>query len=111
MLPCHSRECGNLILFGYTKTYYIYIMASAKNGILYVGMTNDLKRRVYEHKNGLFDGFTKRYHIHKLVYFEATEDVYSAIQREKRMKKWRRQWKINTIERSNPQWNDLYDEL
>lgn len=73
------------------KTYYVYILASKKNGTLYIGMTNDLVRRVYEHKSGLIEGFTKRYSINRLVYFESTNDVNDAIQREKRLKKWKRQ--------------------
>lgn len=93
------------------KTYYVYIMASRKNGTLYIGVTNDLIRRVYEHKNDLVDGFTKRYRIHKLVYYEATDSSYSAIAREKLLKKWNRAWKIRLIEKHNPDWKDLYDNL
>lgn len=93
------------------KTYYVYIMASKKKGTLYIGMTNDLVRRVYEHKNELIDGFTKKYNIKKLVYFESTTDVGEAILREKRMKKWRRQWKIDLIEKQNPRWEDLFNDL
>ncbi len=74
-------------------------------------MTNDLKRRVYEHKNNLIDGFTKKYDVNKLVYFEMTNEVQDAIIREKRLKKWKRQWKIELIEQVNPAWNDLYFEL
>ncbi len=77
------------------KTYYVYILASKRNGTLYRGVTNDLVRRVYEHKSGLIKGFTKRYSVNKLVYFESTNDVNAAILREKRLKKWKRQWKIN----------------
>ena len=89
------------------KTYYIYILASKINGTLYVGMTNDLARRVFEHKSGLLEGFTKKYSIDKLVYFESTSDVNEAIAREKRLKKWKRQWKIDLIENSNQDWQDL----
>jgi putative endonuclease len=89
------------------KTYYIYILASKINGTLYVGMTNDSARRVFEHKSGLLEGFTKKYSIDKLVYFESTSDVNEAIAREKRLKKWKRQWKIDLIENSNPDWRDL----
>jgi len=85
-------------------------MASKKNGALYTGVTNDLKRRVYEHKNGLVDGFTKEYYIHKLVYYEKFGHVDEAIYREKCIKKWRRQWKLELIEKFNPDWDDLYDE-
>ncbi len=91
--------------------YYIYIMASKRNGTLYIGVTNDLIRRVYEHKNDLIEGFTKKYKIHSLVYYESSGSVESAITIEKQLKKWNRQWKINLIERDNPEWNDLYSEL
>jgi len=93
------------------KLYYLYILASMKNGTLYVGVTNNLLRRIYEHKNDLVDGFTKKYKIHKLVYYEEINDAYAAIQREKQMKKWKRQWKINLIEKNNPEWKDLYYDL
>jgi putative endonuclease len=93
------------------KTYYVYIMASKKNGTLYIGVTNDLIRRVWQHKNDINEGFTKKYGVHRLVWYEATNDVRGAIQREKQMKKWRRQWKINLIEEENPDWIDLYDDL
>ena len=89
------------------RTYYVYIMASKRNGTLYIGMTNDLVRRVYEHKNELVEGFTQKYGIHQLVYYESTNNVTVAITREKRMKKWKRQWKINLIEERNPNWDDL----
>ena len=92
------------------NTYYVYIMASKKNGTLYIGVTNDLIKRVYSHKNDLVEGFTKKYGIHQLVYYEQTEDVKSAIQREKQLKKWNRNWKIELIEKMNPNWKDLYDE-
>ena len=90
---------------------YVYIMASKRNGTLYIGVTNDLARRVAEHKNGLVDGFTKRYGVHNLVYFEHTDDVTAAIQREKQLKKWNRKWKLKLIEESNPGWRDLFEEL
>jgi putative endonuclease len=86
-------------------------MASKKNGTLYIGVTNNLLKRVYEHKNNLVEGFTKRYGIHKLVYYEVYSDIYDAIEREKRMKKWNREWKINLIKKSNPSWEDLYLNL
>ena len=91
--------------------YFVYILASRRNGTLYVGVTNDLVRRVYEHKNDLVDGFTKRYGVHLLVYYESTSEVTSAIQREKQIKKWNRAWKIELIERVNQDWKDLYNEL
>jgi len=91
--------------------YFIYIMASKKKGTLYVGVTNDLMRRVFEHKNDHIEGFTKKYKVHRLVYYEHTNDIYSAIEREKTIKTWNRQWKISLIEKKNPDWNDLYPEL
>ena len=87
--------------------YYVYILASRRNGTLHVGVTNDLVRRIYEHKSDLVDGFTKRYRVHLLVYHESTGDVTSAIQREKQIKKWNRAWKIDLIERENLRWDDL----
>ncbi|MCB0060623.1 MAG: GIY-YIG nuclease family protein [Caldilineaceae bacterium] len=82
-------------------------MASKKNGTLYIGMTNNLIRRVYEHQTDMNEGFTQKYGVHRLVYYESTNDVNAAITREKRMKKWKREWKINLIEERNPNWNDL----
>jgi putative endonuclease len=89
------------------KNYYVYIMASKKNGTLYVGVTNDLARRVYEHKNGLVDGFSNRYGVKTLVYYETTDSIEAAIQREKQIKKWNRLWKLELIEGFNPDWRDL----
>ena len=93
------------------KYYFVYILASKKNGTLYIGMTNNLLRRIAEHKNNIFPGFTQRYNVHSLVYYEIFEDPYHAIQREKRLKKWNRKWKIQLIEEKNPEWKDLYDTL
>jgi putative endonuclease len=93
------------------NSYYIYILASKRNGTLYVGVTNDIIKRVWQHKNDLADGFTKKYQVHKLVYFEQTTDIESAIKREKQLKKWRRKWKLDLIEKQNPEWKDLYNEL
>jgi putative endonuclease len=93
------------------KNYYIYILASKRNGTLYIGITNDLVRRVYEHKHNMVDGFTKKYGVHLLVYYEHTESIEAALKREKQMKKWRRQWKINLIEKENPEWENLYDSI
>jgi putative endonuclease len=89
------------------RRYYVYILASKKNGTLYIGVTNDLLKRVYEHKNDLVGGFTRKYGVHNLVYYELYSDIRDAIARERRMKKWKRQWKIQLIEKSNPQWRDL----
>jgi len=93
------------------STYYVYILASKRNGTLYVGVTNDLIRRVYEHKNDFVEGFTNKYGVHRLVYFEECEDFDSARQREKRIKEWKRKWKIELIEKENPEWRDLYEEI
>ena len=92
-------------------SYWVYILASAPGGTLYVGVTNDLVRRVYEHREGLVPGFTKRYGIKKLVYYEAHDTAYAAIQREKNIKHWSREWKIDLIVSMNPAWRDLYDEI
>ena len=89
----------------------VYILASKRNGTLYIGVTSDLIKRVWEHKNDLVEGFTKEYGVHQLVYFEMLEDMVLAIQREKQMKKWNRDWKIQLIENDNPEWHDLYDSL
>lgn len=91
--------------------YYVYLLASGKHGTLYLGVTNDLIRRVYEHKNKLLPGFTSRYGIDRLVWFEVYEDPRSAITREKEIKKWRRDWKIGLIEQDNPDWLDLFPAI
>ena len=91
------------------KDYYVYVLAS-ESRTLYIGVTNNLQRRVYEHKQGLIEGFTKKYRVHKLVYYETTTDVRLAIQREKQLKGWRRQWKTELIESMNPEWADLAED-
>ncbi len=93
------------------KTFYLYIMASDKNGTLYTGVTGNLAKRVYTHKHKLIDGFTKKYSTDKLVYVEVYEYVHDAITREHRIKKWRREWKLNLIEKQNPEWDDLYYKI
>lgn len=93
------------------NSYYVYILASGRNGTLYIGVTNNLLKRVGEHTNDSVDGFTKKYQVHKLVYFEQTSDVLSAIAREKQIKKWNRLWKLRLIEENNPEWKDLYEEM
>lgn len=89
----------------------VYIVASQRNGTLYVGVTSDLIKRVWEHKNNLIEGFTKRYGIHILVWYERHETMESAIAREKAIKEWKRRWKLEIIERGNPEWRDLYSDL
>jgi len=90
------------------KTYYVYILASKRNETLYIGVTGNLIKRVYEHKKGIIESFTKKYTIHNLVYYEKYGDVRNAIKREKQIKKWNRKWKLNLIEKENPNWDDLY---
>jgi putative endonuclease len=92
------------------KTYYVYILSDGFHGTLYVGVTNNLARRIYEHKNGLVEGFTKTYGIKKLVYYESHRDVTNAIQREKCIKRWKRIWKIRLINFQNPGWKDLSED-
>jgi len=93
------------------KCYYVYILASKRNGTLYIGVTGSLVRRVALHKSGEVAGFTRRYGVKRLVHVEIFHDVYDAIAREKRLKKWNRQWKIDLIEQDNPEWRDLCPEL
>lgn len=93
------------------KNYFVYILANRKNGTLYIGVTNDLVRRTFEHREGIIKGFTKKYHVKNLVYYKIHSDITSAIQREKQMKKWYRKWKVELIEKDNPEWKDLYPML
>jgi putative endonuclease len=95
----------------FVSGYFVYIMASRRNGTLYIGVTSDLVRRVYEHKEGLAEGFTLKYRVRRLVYFERYDDARRAIQREKTMKHWPRAWKMALIEKDNPHWKDLYDTV
>ncbi|WP_111684760.1 GIY-YIG nuclease family protein [Winogradskyella tangerina] len=90
-----------------THQYYLYILSNKYNGTLYIGITNNLERRMFEHKNQLIDGFSKKYKLNRLVYFETFQYITDAIRREKNMKKWKRQWKINLIEEENKNWSDL----
>ncbi len=92
------------------KTFFVYILASKRNGTLYIGITSDLEQRIWEHKHNVYEGFTKRYKVYLLVYYEDGGDALNAIRREKQMKKWSRAWKIRLIEKHNPQWLDLYNE-
>lgn len=93
------------------KSPCVYILASQQNGTLYIGVTSDLIKRVWQHKNDLIVGFSKKYQVHNLVWYELHADMYSAITREKQIKEWRRQWKIVLIEKANPHWDDLYLNL
>ena len=90
---------------------YVYFLTNRPNGILYVGVTSDLVRRVFEHRSGFVDGFTKRYGLKRLVYFEKFDDIRDAIQREHNIKHWSRKWKVRLILAENPEWNDLYDSI
>jgi putative endonuclease len=93
------------------NVYFVYILASRRNGTLYTGVTNDLIRRVQEHREGLASKFTSKHRVSYLVYWEPHADIEAAIAREKRIKRWRRKWKLDLIEASNPQWRDLFDDL
>jgi len=94
------------------ENFYVYILASQRRGTLYIGVTSDLTKRVYEHhKKGLVDGFTKKYGVHRLVYYEVARDAETALLRERQMKKWNRVWKLRLIEEHNPEWADLYESL
>ena len=86
----------------------VYILASERNGTLYIGVTSNLIKRIWEHKSDFVEGFTKQYQVHDLVWYEMSENIESAIIREKQLKEWKRQWKLDLIEKSNPYWNDLY---
>jgi putative endonuclease len=100
------------IAIGYLMMrYFVYLMASRRNGVLYTGITSNIVKRVWEHKNGSVEGFTKKYDVNKLVYYEIFEDVEEAILRERRIKKWNRGWKIRLIESLNPEWKDLYEDI
>ncbi len=112
----HPRPCAEYPFreLGYSAglmPYYVYILASRPNGTIYIGVTNDLVRRVYEHKEGLVPGFTRKYGVKRLVYHEIHDEVLAAIQREKSLKRYLRDWKIALIERDNPHWDDLYPAI
>lgn len=93
------------------KEFHVYLLASSRNGTLYVGVTSNLIERVWQHRNNAVDGFTKRHQVHRLVWIEAHSDAISAITREKQIKEWKRRWKLELIEGSNPTWRDLFDEI
>lgn len=90
---------------------YVYILASCRNGTLYVGSTTNLIKRIWEHKNKIIPGFTEKYNVHRLVYYEVHQNIMEAARRERRLKNWCRQWKMNIIEQFNPMWRDLYEEI
>tara|TARA_R110000824_G_scaffold118960_18_gene272502 strand:+ start:19911 stop:20285 length:375 start_codon:yes stop_codon:yes gene_type:complete len=100
----HGRRNG-------VMSYYVYILASRRNGTLYIGVTNDIARRVHEHRTGAGSAFARKYDVHRLVHVDVFEEATLAIQREKTLKEWKRQWKIDLIEKDNPEWRDLYAEL
>lgn len=93
------------------KNFYVYILCNKKNGTLYAGVTSNLIKRVYEHKNNMADGFTKKYDVHRLAWYEVHESAESAITRERQIKKWERSWKIELIQGQNPEWKDLYEDI
>ena len=101
------NDCGAIR----AMAYYVYILASRKDGAIYIGITNDLVRRIYEHRTKAVRGFTSKYNITRLVWFEIYDDPISAISREKELKKWKRSWKTKSIEEKNPQWDDLYESI
>ena len=94
-----------------TRRYFVYLLAARRNGTLYLGVTGDLAKRVWQHKQGLVEGFSKRYGVKTLVWYEQTESIEAAIGREKQIKKWNRRWKIELIEAGNPEWKDLYEDI
>lgn len=93
------------------KEYYVYIMASKRNGTLYTGVTSDLEKRVWQHKSKEIEGFTSKYNVNQLVYYEIHGDIMEAIKREKNIQAWKRNWKLQLIEKNNPNWNDLYNSI
>jgi putative endonuclease len=94
-----------------SKIPCVYLLASRRNGTLYIGVTSDIVKRVWEHKNNMVEGFTKRYNVHDLVWYELHDNMESAIVREKAIKEWKRKWKLDLIEKENPKWKDLYNDL
>jgi putative endonuclease len=93
------------------ENFYVYILATKRRGTLYIGVKSNLSKRVYEHKNGMVEGFTKKYKVHRLVYYEVAMNAETALTRERQMKKWNRAWKLRLIEGQNPEWKELYDDL
>ena len=118
MKNCHSgepwimsRAGSGIQVSSVNKQPAVYILASKRNGTLYIGVTSELVKRIWEHKNNMVEGFTKRYNVHRLVWYELHENMESAITREKRLKNWKRKWKLELIENSNPDWQDLYPAI
>jgi putative endonuclease len=115
MLASSPAQAGDPVItapsMGKKKIFWVYILASRIGGTLYIGVTNDLVRRVFEHRSEVMQGFTKRYGVHRLVYFEQFSDIDSVIRREKRLKKWNRAWKVRLIEEANPNWDDLFPAI
>ena len=111
VIPATRPQRGNGGREPMPQNYYVYILASQRNGTLYIGVTSNLPKRIWEHKNNVVKGFTQEHHVHQLVYYEQHDDPEHAILRETRIKKWGRSWKIRLIEKNNPGWKDLYDEL
>jgi putative endonuclease len=107
-MPAPARGSGTNM---FDKKFYVYILAKARNSTFYVGLTSNLQKRIWEHKQGVADGFTKKYGIKTLVYFETHDDFEHAEKREKRLKKWNRTWKMKVIEDMNPNWADLYETI
>lgn len=116
--PCNQLNFSDIIILSpmlyqgkEMKSFYVYIMANGRNGTLYVGSTSDLIKRAWEHKNKVIPGFTAKYNVHILVYYEVHATYVEAARREKRFKNWCRQWKLNLIEELNPEWRDLYEDI
>lgn len=110
-LPLRRESRRFYPLIGMEKQFYLYIMASRRNGTIYIGVTSELIKRIWEHKEGIVKGFTKKYNVQMLVYYEIHKDAEAAIIREKQIKKWNREWKLRLIEEKNPRWQDLYDDI
>jgi len=108
---CHSCESRNPEKALRMKNYYVYILSSKRNGTLYTGVTSDIVKRVYEHRSNAVEGFTNKYNVHQLVWYEIHDSAESAINREKQIKKWKRAWKLKLIEKDNPEWVDLYESI
>ncbi len=111
MPTTHDHQWGDMTRIARMNIPCVYILSSRPNGTLYIGVTSDLAKRVWQHKNNFVGGFTQRYNVHRLVWYEVHENMDSAITREKALKNWKRAWKIRLIEESNPTWRDVYEEV